>query len=235
MSMFNTKMMLLVGVGVLALLPGARASEWNQKTVFTFSGPVEIPGQILPAGTYVFKLADSQSNRHIVQVFNKDENHVFGTFLAIPDYHLHPSDKTIIKFAERPAGSPEAIKGWFYPGRNYGHEFVYPKSEAVVLAQANHTPVPFMPTELAASTMEPDTDLDGPEVAALDMAPLKAEGPTGEEVELADVFVISELKAPAELPAALPSTATSMPLVGLIGLLSLGVAVALHAAAAKAK
>src|SRR5271154_275632 len=101
MSKLQTKMMLLVGLGVLALSPGARADEWNQKTVFTFSGPVEIPGQILPAGTYVFKLANSQSNRHIVQVFNKSENHIFGTFLAIPDYRLRPSDKPIIKFEER--------------------------------------------------------------------------------------------------------------------------------------
>jgi hypothetical protein len=233
-KMFNTKMMLLVGVGVLGLLPGARASEWNQKTVFTFSGPVEIPGQILPAGTYVFKLADSQSNRHIVQVFNKDENHIYGTFLAIPDYRLHPSDETIVKFAERPAGSPEAIKGWFYPGRNYGHEFVYPKSEAQVLAQENHTPVPFMPTELTPSTTKPDTALNGPEVEALDMAPLKAEQPSGQEVEIGDVFVVSEFK-PAGLPEVLPTTATPMPLVGLIGLMSLGVAVALHLTAAKAK
>jgi hypothetical protein len=235
MSIFHTKMMLLVGVGVLALLPTAKASEWNQKTVFTFSGPVEIPGQILPAGTYVFKLADSHSNRHIVQVFNKDENHVFGTFLAIPDYRLHPSDKTIIKFAERPTGSPEAIKGWFYPGRNYGHEFVYPKSEAVVLAQANHTPVPFMPTELTQTTTMPDIALDAPEIVAMDAAPLKAERPTGEEVELSEVFVVSELNAPAELPEVLPSTATSMPVIGLIGLMSLVVAVALRANAAKAK
>jgi hypothetical protein len=235
MSMLHTKMTLLLGVGVLALLPAAKASEWNQRTVFTFSGPVEIPGQVLPAGTYVFKLADSPSNRHIVQVFNKEENHVFGTFLAIPDYRLHPSDQTIVKFAERPAGSPEAIKGWFYPGRNYGHEFVYPKSEAVVLAQTNHTPVPFMPSELTQTTTLPDIALDAPEIVAMEAAPLKAERPTGEEAELSDVFVVSELIAPVELPEVLPSTATSMPVVGLIGLMSLGIAVVLRASASKAK
>jgi hypothetical protein len=235
MSMFKTKMMLLVGLGVLALTPGAKASEWNQKTVFTFSGPVEIPGQVLPAGTYVFKLADSQSNRHIVQVFNKEENHVFGTFLAIPDYHMRPSDKTIVKFAERPAGSPEAIKAWFYPGRNYGHEFVYPKAEALVLAKTNHTPVPAMPTELAPSTTNPLATIEGPEVLAMEAAPLKAEEPTGEEVELEDAFVVSELNAPAQLPETLPSTATPMPLIGIIGLLSLGTAVTLRLVAAKAK
>jgi hypothetical protein len=123
MSKLAMKMMFLIGFGTLALLPGAGADQRDQKTVFTFTGPVEVPGQILPAGTYVFKLANSHSNRHIVQVFNKDENQLFSTFLAIPDYRLHPSEKTIIKFDERPVGSPDAIKGWFYPGRNYGHEF----------------------------------------------------------------------------------------------------------------
>jgi hypothetical protein len=200
MSKLRTKVMLLAGLVALALLPGAKADEWNQKTVFTFSGPVEIPGQILPAGTYV------------------------------PDHHLRPSDKTIIKFEERAAGSPDALKAWFYPGRTYGHEFVYPKTEALALAKANNTPVPSMPTELTPETTKPDVAMTGPEVVAMNTAPLKAEEPPGEEVELAKDF------APrAELPETLPTTATSLPLVLLIGLLSLGTAVTLRRAGARAK
>jgi hypothetical protein len=94
--------------GLLALVltapPQARADQWDQKIVFTFSAPVEIPGQILPAGTYVFKLLDSASDRNIVQVFNDRENHLFGTFLTIPDYRLKPTDKPIVTFTERAAG-----------------------------------------------------------------------------------------------------------------------------------
>jgi len=238
MSKLQTKMMLFVGLGALAVLPGARADEWNQKTVFTFSGPVEIPGQILPAGTYVFKLANSHGNRHIVQVFNQDENHVFGTFLAIPDYHLRPSSKPIIKFHERAAGSPDAVRAWFYPGRTYGHEFVYPKSKAIELAKANNTPVPSMPTELTEDMTKPDVAMDGPEVVAMDEAPLKAEEPGGEEVELAEAFQVADTQASAphaELPETLPTTATSMPLVGLVGLLSLGTALTVRLAAARTK
>jgi hypothetical protein len=93
-----------------SMLPQAKADDWNQKTIFTFSGPVEIPGQVLTAGTYVFKLADSQSDRNIVQVFNQDENHLYGTFLTVSDYRLKPAGKPIITFAERPAGSPEAVR-----------------------------------------------------------------------------------------------------------------------------
>ena len=65
--------------------PSARADEHDKLTYFTFSGPVQIPGQTLAAGTYMFKLADSPSNRHIVQVFNKDGSKLYATILAIPD------------------------------------------------------------------------------------------------------------------------------------------------------
>ena len=113
------------------LAPGARADDWNRKTTITFSGPVEIPGVhlvgfgVLPAGTYVFKILDSQSDRHIVQIFSKDEKTVYATILAIPNYRLRATDKTVITFRERPAGEPEALRAWFYPGRNWGEEFVY--------------------------------------------------------------------------------------------------------------
>src|SRR5580658_247515 len=178
---------LLVCIGVLGtMMAPLRADQWDQKTVFTFSGPVEIPGQVLEAGTYVFKLADSASDRNIVQVFNKDENHLIGTFLAIPDYRIQPADKPIITFEERPAGSPEAVKAWFYPGENFGHDFVYPKPKAVALAKANNAPVPSMLAELAPNTTAPAQTVQEPQVVALKTTPIKAQQPTEEEVEIAE-------------------------------------------------
>jgi hypothetical protein len=229
MSKLQTKIMLLVGLVAVTLSPGAKADEWNQKTVLTFSGPVEMPGQILPAGTYVFKLANSQSDRHIVQVFNKEENHVFGTFLAIPSYRVRPSEKPIIRFEERAAGEPQAIKAWFYPHKNYGHEFVYPKPEAVALAKANNTPVPAMPAEPAPSATKPAI-MNGPTIVGLLAVPLKTEEPSGEEVEL-----VQASAPPTALPETLPKTASPLPLLGLIGLLSLGTAASLRIAAARVK
>ena len=100
---------IVFALGVLfGMVVRANADTWDQRTIFTFSGPVEIPGQVLDAGTYVFKLADSGSDRNIVQVFNKNENRLYGTFLTVPDYRLKPAGKTIITFDERPSGSPEA-------------------------------------------------------------------------------------------------------------------------------
>jgi hypothetical protein len=84
---------------------------------------------VLPAGTYVFKILDSQSDRHIVQIFNADETQIYATILAIPNYRLKATDKTVVTFRERPAGEPEALRAWFYPGRNWGEEFVYPKAK----------------------------------------------------------------------------------------------------------
>ena len=198
-----------------------------------------MPGQILPAGTYVFKLADTHAHRHIVQIFDKNQTHVFGTFIAIPDYRLHPSDKTIIRFEERAEGSPQAIKAWFYPGRNYGHEFVYPKNKALELAKANNTDVPSMPTDLTPDTTKPAVSMDGPEVEALTNAPLKAEKPSGEEVEVTELwgaaFAYHPSSRSGELAATLPATASSIPFAGMIAVLSMGIAMGLRLRAAKAK
>src|SRR6202166_4628504 len=237
MSRTRAILILLAGLGFLGgMVPHATADEWDQKTIVTFSGPVEIPGQVLSGGTYVFKLADSSSDRDIVQVFSKDEKHLYGTFLTIPDQRLRPAGKTIITFDERPADSPEAVRAWFYPGDNTGHAFVYPKPKAVALAKANNTSVPSMPAEFAANTIKPAVSVKEPHVLAMSQAPLKAQKPTEEEVELAEVFAVPAVQtAQAQLPATLPTTGSSWPLIGLIGLLSLGAGIGLRFASAKAR
>src|SRR5262249_8522483 len=100
----------------------------------------------------VFKLADLQSNRHVVQVFDKDEKKIYGTILAIPDQKLEPSDKPVVMFAERPAGTPQAVKAWFYPGETIGNEFVYPKNQAMKIARETHQSVLSMDETPATST-----------------------------------------------------------------------------------
>jgi hypothetical protein len=206
----------ITAIGTLALLalvaiPSLRAQSrfvWNQKTIMTFSQPVEIPGgQVLPAGTYVFKLLDSPSNRNIVQILDEKETHTYATVLAISNDRLHSAENTVVNFEERPSGSPQAIKVWFHPGGSDGHEFVYPKARAVELAKMVNEPVPSietLPTEES--------------VVALEKAPVKVEEPSGEELPVSKAF-------PSTTEAvSLPKTASSVPLVGLIGLLSLTVA-----------
>jgi hypothetical protein len=110
------------------LAPGARADQWDRKTVVTFSDSVEIPGQVLPAGTYVFRLADSPTDRHIVQIWNADETQILATTMTIPNTRFERPDKSIFEFEERSGNSPMALKVWFYPGDNTGQEFIYSRS-----------------------------------------------------------------------------------------------------------
>ena len=177
-----------------AVLPtAAKADEWNRKTVITFSGPVEIPGVhlkgwgVLPAGTYVFKILDSQSDRHIVQIFNKSETVVYATILAIPNYRLQATDKTTITFRERPAGQPEALRAWFYPGRNWGEEFVYPKEKAMMIAKETNTPVLYTPAAVPVEVAELPKERDAPVFLEMKRAPVAAIQPSGEEAKLDDV------------------------------------------------
>src|SRR5208282_2843293 len=121
---------------------GVQADDWNKKTVMTFSEPIEIPGQILPAGTYTVELVNLDSDRHIVRFLDADGIKVVATVLAINNWRLHPTGKTVVKFAERTGDNPEAIKAWFYPGDNFGQEFVYPKHRAIELAVIVKEPVP---------------------------------------------------------------------------------------------
>jgi hypothetical protein len=217
----------------LALAPNVKADAWDKKTTFTFSGPVEIPGVhltgwgVLPAGTYVFKVLESPSDRHIVQILSKDELTVYATILAIPNYRLKATGKTVLTFSERPAGQPEALHAWFYPGKNWGEEFVYSKSKAVEIAKATHKAVLFVPDEVPAEIAEPVKTPDAPVVAQLRAAPIMAVQPTGEEVQITEVVTPPP---PAELVASLPATASPLPLLALLGFLAMGGAFVLRSA-----
>jgi len=107
------------------LVPGVRASESDKRTIVTFSDSVEIPGQVLEPGTYVFKLLDSPSNRNIVQVWNGDEDQLLATIQTISDYKPHVDDKSIFYLGPLSSDSTLALQSWFYPGETSGRRFVY--------------------------------------------------------------------------------------------------------------
>src|SRR5437764_5991380 len=95
----------ICGTALLAvcLAPAAHADEWTKLTYFTFSAPVEMPGIVLPAGTYKFELADPDSSRRVVRVSDKEGDKVHGTFLSISNQTLEPADKPLVMFKETPA------------------------------------------------------------------------------------------------------------------------------------
>jgi len=217
-----------------AFSPSLKADDYDKKTTITFSGPVEIPPvyitgmRVLPAGTYVFKLVNSSSNRHIVQIFNKEQTRIYATILAIPNYRLVPKDKTVITFNEGIRGAPQPIRAWFYPGANWGEEFVYPKTRAVELAKVTNTPVLALQANVPLEVAKPEEPVV---VTQLQQAPVIAVRPTGEEVEIAQVIQTEPRATVAATPAQepvlvaenqLPATASSLPLILLCGLLALG-------------
>jgi len=224
----NRLVLALASVGVLgiALAPTARADEWNKKTIMTVNESIQVPNKVLPAGKYVVKLLDSPSDRHIVQIFNADETHLETTILAIPNYRLQPTGKTVFTFWETPPGQPKALRAWFYPGDNFGQEFAYPKSAAVQIAAVAHQPVPTteatQPAEMPSApvtTTQPQQETQPQEVAQATPPPQPE--PQAEPAPAPAV-------APEPVPQELPKTASPYPLVGLIGLISLGLFMVLH-------
>lgn len=221
----------------VALAPLAHADAWDKKTIATFSQPIEIPGKVIPAGTYVFKLMDSPSNRHIVRIMNERENEVIATVLAIPNYRLEPRDKTTFTFYEMPIGQAEVLHEWFYPGDNFGQEFAYSKQRTVeilaavrqgrgtqtevqvaAVAPAEATAPTLTATEIPAQPIPPvetaqTTPLPEP-VATDDNA--KLESPSEEAAE-------PQAPAPDPQPAddtSMPKTASQLGLIGLLGAFS---------------
>jgi hypothetical protein len=170
-----------VASAVLALpfVAGAQGPA-NQDTFFTFSQDVELPNKTLPAGKYLFQLADSPSNRHVVKVMSADRKEIHATLLAIPYYsNERPSDEPQVRFMETPAAGTNgtaaaagtnAIKIWFYPGRSVGHEFIYPRSQATRIASRTGSSVLTTKSETEIEASVADTDLTRVDRAGTDTA-----------------------------------------------------------------
>lgn len=121
-------------------------------------------------------------DRNIVQVWNADRTQVLATILTVPDQRLTPSRHTVIKFAERPSDAPEALRAWFYPGDKFGHEFVYPESEARQIAKRSNEPVLAMRDDLASNINQPAHSPHDQSVVALKHAQVNGVQPSGQDV-----------------------------------------------------
>lgn len=216
----------LIWVGVMLSLLGfipvatAGADDWDKKTVLTFSQPVEIPGRVLPAGTYTFRLVEVLSDRHIVQIFSADGTTFIATVMTIPNYRLKATDETVIRFREVPAGTPQAIRAWFYPGDTTGQEFVYPKMRAVQLAKLSNAVLPAIAVESADATDFKTASIVAVTPEAKEVAVTTAFAPDAPRVDQ-----IASRVAAQELPA----TASAMPFIALFGFAAMGLALGLFA------
>jgi LPXTG-motif cell wall-anchored protein len=211
----------IVGCAGVVAVHSARADQWDKKTILTVNEPIQVRDTLLQPGQYVFKLLGSQSDRHIVQIYNSDQTHLVDTVMAIPDYRIQPTGKSRFTFWETPPGSAKALRAWFYPGDNFGQEFTYPKHLIQVTTTTAQTKVPAPPpqAELVVPPAEP------PQASRQELEPVPA---PPEEIAQntppppppAPAF--QPEPAPAPAPEILPKTGSRYPLFGLGGLLSLG-------------
>jgi hypothetical protein len=212
---------LMVSLSLAATLisaPIARAEQWDKETVVMFKSPVEVPGKILPPGTYVFKLAGSQSDRQLVEILTQDQREVLASIQAIPDYRVNAAEKPIIALAERPAGQPEALESWFYPGDKYGVRFVYPNSLRQSAAQVE--PAVASNTEPAA-TIPPLIEAAAPSQAELIVPATPVMPVLATPEQQTQVLAENATPQPQEL-LTLPKTAGDYLILPLLGVLFLG-------------
>jgi len=220
---------MVVATGVVTT--PARADLWNKKTILTVNETVQVRDTVLGPGQYVLKLFDSQSDRHVVQIFNRDETHIINTVLAIPRERLQPTGHTQFTFWETPPGNVKALRTWFYPGDLIGQEFPYPKHLQLV-AMATNTEM-----AMASNTESSQTEASSNEASSNDEAQAEAapaEPAPSESAETAaqpeqPAEVAQNDQAPAETPAQsqpaeLPRTGSPYPAFGIAGALLLGLA-----------
>lgn len=202
----NYALALGLALAAMAFPSLAGASQDDRMTFVTFSGPVEIPGRVLPAGKYEFRLLDAGESPDVVQILKADGTQVIATLLTIPRYRDRTPGKTIITFKKPVPGAPEAIRAWYFPGDSDGREFVYPRARAIAIAQASRQPVKATSDNMAAHMSATTPAAQTAAVHALRQAPVQVAQPRGNTVEIVEV---AEL---APLPQRLPHTATLLPL-----------------------
>jgi hypothetical protein len=131
---------LMTSASVLVVLvfctaSGANATTSDKRTLFTFNTPVALPGVTLPAGTYMFRLADPDSTRRVIQVANEKGNESYALLLTTPSEPRDASGEPAIQFMETVSGAPVAVQAWWYQGESIGYEFMYPKSQRANLSR----------------------------------------------------------------------------------------------------
>jgi len=212
---------LAVALGVLAT-GVLKADTYDKRTVFTFNRPISVPGVTLPAGKYMFRLVDTETSRKVVQVLDEHGKKPYAMLHTIPDIRRDESGTPEVRFMETAKGQPTAVKTWWYPNERIGYEFIYPKDQARRLAQAVVEPV--------LTTRQETTKVEETRTAELERLTPTEERPVVAEAApepIVPTGVVQE-GVVAEARTELPTTATHLPLVGLIGLLALAGAGALR-------
>src|SRR5262245_46823127 len=223
--------MVLTVVGTVALCATsavAQAQTIDKKVYFTFSGPVEIPGATLPAGKYLFHLADPNSGRQVLQVQSADGKKVYGMFFSMPAQRPTAPDEAEVRFMETASGSPAVISTLWYAGERTGRELIYPREQAIRIAKATNVAVLTTKTSTRKAEQAKSGDLirvspsgqDTEFVAA--SATTEPAGRLEHETPVAQTPVATSGQSPVARTtpprSSLPRTASNTPLLLMVGL-----------------
>jgi hypothetical protein len=223
----------------------ARADAWDKKTTITFSHAVEVPGSVLQPGKYVMKLADANGDRHIVQFMNERGDHVYAAAQAISAYRPRVTSRTVITFYEAREGRPEPMRTWFYPGDEFGQQFVYSPSHLTEVASVNNTtstttmaaaaPIAESPVTAAEPVNENLTAQAAPAAPATEpqvaestesAAPVEiAQAEPPQQTEPAPAVQNDTPQATQEFPRELPKTASDLAEIAMLGVIFVGGAI----------
>ena len=231
----------------LTLSVAAQQPDTRDRTIMTFSGPVELPGMRLEAGMYVFRLADTAS-RNVIQVLSADEKEILGQWLFVSAERPEVTGDTVVNFRETSAASTPAVQFWYYPSEKIGKEFIYPKDQALRIAQRTGATVQTEEGPVTASAIQAEAQPSSAEVAvaseparaavAQDSSVVSGSGLPETQVEAvgtsgradqAPTGAVGQESTTARNDAELPRTASPLPLSGLIALLSFAGAVGIRA------
>jgi LPXTG-motif cell wall-anchored protein len=220
-----------IALAVTTLAPRAKADDYNKRTLLTVKQTIQIKDTVLEPGQYVLQLQESDSDRHIVELFNRDRTHILGTYITLPRYRVHDPDKSTFTFWETPPGTAKALRAWYYPGNGMGEEFPYPNTHHM-LASAE-TPAP-APAPSAAVTPAPalPAAAPAPEAAMPEVtqpeAPAPAETPAPSAAPAPEPApnppAQADTQANQAAPAELPKTGSRYPLFGIAGVSLLALA-----------
>jgi len=236
-----SKLVALLALTVLTLSIGGRAEAQpaDYRTYFTFSAPVTLPGMTLPAGKYIFRLADPDGSRKVINVMSGDGKKSLAMLHTIPNQASRPPKDAEIRFMETNAQVPPPVKTWWYAGKSLGYEFIYPRRQALELAKSTKEPI--------LTTAKETTDLEKADLSRIDGAGVPApvtveENPAPAEArgraQQADTDaaggasatsrdVRADERARTTARRELPRTASSVPSVLLLGLFAMTLGIGL--------
>jgi hyperosmotically inducible protein len=186
--MHMTKTRFLPLALIIAASGHLSGSQWNKLTRLHVNEPISIPGATLKPGEYVVKLASSPANRHIVRFTDANQTRVIATVLAIPNRRLQPSGQTELGFYETPAGEPVALRSWFYPGDNFGQEFVYPEKQARSISSRGNRHVPVMSDSMEKLIQDTSADPDADPPKDFESTVVQSWSPQGMRLDLETGF-----------------------------------------------